>query len=254
MRDARLLLLIGLWGLSGCATTGAHRGMTEDQPLAEFAWLAGSWVEVEGEMRMEEHWTLPCGGVMLGTSRTVNQGKLAYFEYIRIEDTPNGVVYVAHPRGGSPTRFPLVESPTDECHRAVFENLKHDHPQRIIYESRGRDTLYIRIEGEPEEGPAEEDWLMRRLGSGQCAWAQASDETPELWRPFESLARRAYSAARVATIIYRFEGGLSSHLVQGFQSAVCTSVCRWGCARTESVVRRVCPRQPESGSVLVCSR
>ena len=164
MLRMRMLLLVGLLGVTGCATPGARVPEVKDQALAEFAWLAGSWMEVEEGVRMEEHWTPPAGGIMLGTSRTVIQGRLAFFEFLRIEATPKGIVYVAHPRGGSPTSFPLVETPTAGTSRAVFENLKHDHPQRIIYERRGRGTLYIKIEGEQDGAPVEEDWIMRRVG------------------------------------------------------------------------------------------
>ena len=254
MRDTRVLLLMGLLGVTGCAATGPRVGDAKDQPLAEFAWLAGSWVEVEGEMRMEEHWTLPSGGVMLGTSRTLNQDRLAYFEYMRIEDTPAGVVYVAHPRGGNPTSFPLIEAPTADSYRAVFENLNHDHPQRIIYERLGGDALYIKIEGEPEGVPTEEDWLMGRFKDGQCAWVYSHDGDLEFWEPVRALADRAYSAARVAVIAYRFQAGVSCYLADELRSAVCSWLFRVGCEHTEDAVQRVRGREPDDQSVLVSAR
>jgi len=245
-----VLLLAGLLGISGCATTGSHTGTAKDRPLVEFAWLAGSWVEVEEGMRMEEHWTPPAGGIMLGTSRTVNQDRLAFFEYLRIEETPSGVVYVAHPRGGNATAFPLVEAPTADSCRAVFENLKHDHPQRIIYERKGRDTLYIKIEGEPEGAPAEEDWLMRRMDGGGCPWMHPRDDTREVWEPVRTLARRVYGSARVAAKLYALETDLPAYLAQELRSAL----CRWGWRHGENVVKRICQRQPEDHRALVSSR
>ena len=67
---------------------------------------------------------------MLATSRTVSRGSLRAFEYLRILRRDTGLVYIAQPNGGTPTEFVLTEL-TDT--RAVFENPRHDFPQRITY-------------------------------------------------------------------------------------------------------------------------
>ena len=69
---------------------------------------------------------------MLGVSRTVNKkGKTVAFEYLRIVERDGGLVYVAQPNGRPPTEFVLTEL---RGTRAVFENPRHDSPQRIVYE------------------------------------------------------------------------------------------------------------------------
>ena len=51
----------------------------------DLAWLAGDWELVSGPTRIEEHWTRPDGGTLLGMGRTVKGGKTLFFEYLRIE-------------------------------------------------------------------------------------------------------------------------------------------------------------------------
>ena len=52
------------------------------------------------------------------------------------------MAYFGSPRGAPPTAFRLV---SQEGTRAVFENLAHDFPQRIIYTRTG-DAMTARIE------------------------------------------------------------------------------------------------------------
>jgi hypothetical protein len=53
------------------------------------------------------------------------------FEYLRVVERDGGLVYVAQPGGGTATEFVLTELSGT---RAVFDNPRHDSPQRIVYE------------------------------------------------------------------------------------------------------------------------
>jgi Domain of unknown function (DUF6265) len=64
-------------------------------------------------------------------SRTVKREKMVAFEFLRIVELDGGLVYKAQPGGTPPTEFVLTELTGT---RAVFENPRHDSPQRIVYE------------------------------------------------------------------------------------------------------------------------
>jgi len=102
--------------------------------IGDLAWLAGAWVGTRGEggtTSIEERWSPPLGGAMLGVSRTVSRGTMRAFEFLRIVERDGGLVYVAQPGGAPPTEFVLTEL---DGTRAVFENPRHDYPKRIVYE------------------------------------------------------------------------------------------------------------------------
>lgn len=102
--------------------------------VGDMAWLAGAWVGTRGAggtTSIEERWSPPLGGAMLAVSRTVSRDRMRAFEFLRIVERDGGLVYIAQPNGGSPTEFVLTEL---EATRAVFENPRHDFPQRIVYE------------------------------------------------------------------------------------------------------------------------
>jgi len=106
------------------------------------AWLANSWEGAQGSSTIEERWSPPNGGAMLGVSRTVKEDKMVGFEYLRIVQRDDGLVYLAQPSGKPPTEFVLTEL---TANRAVFVNPRHDYPQRIIYEQPAGEKLMTSI-------------------------------------------------------------------------------------------------------------
>jgi hypothetical protein len=44
------------------------------------AWIAGSWQGSLGKSTIDQHWTPPAGGAMLGLSRAVSGPRMAMFE------------------------------------------------------------------------------------------------------------------------------------------------------------------------------
>jgi hypothetical protein len=108
--------------------------------VSDLAWLAGAWVGTRSSgSSIEERWSPPLGGAMLAVSRTVNtSGKMVAFEYLRIVERDGGLVYIAQPGGKAPTEFVLTDLSTENGkRRAVFENPRHDYPNRIVYELSG---------------------------------------------------------------------------------------------------------------------
>lgn len=125
--------------------------------LDALAWMAGSWSGTSRGIEMEEHWTAPKGNSMIGMHRDVGKGRTLGFEFLRIEQQGDAVVYLSMPNGRSPaTPFPLKDVSGT---RVVFENPAHDFPQRIIYWKDGAD-LRARIEGTQngKEGGLEWRW------------------------------------------------------------------------------------------------
>jgi hypothetical protein len=112
--------------------------------IGDLKWLSGAWVATRSTgSTVEEHWSPPKGGAMLGTSRSVNpSGKMFAFEFLRVVERSGGLVYIAQPGGAAPTEFLLTDlSPT----RAVFENPRHDYPKRIAYELSAQGGLTATI-------------------------------------------------------------------------------------------------------------
>ena len=130
--------------------------------VGDLAWLSGAWVGTRGKSSIEERWGPPLGGAMLAVSRTVSRekDKMVAFEYLRIVERGGGLVYVAQPNGAPPTEFVLTEL---GAKRAVFENPRHDSPQRIVYELSDEGSLSASI-GDAKGGKPQRFEFQREGG------------------------------------------------------------------------------------------
>lgn len=148
--------------LSACHSAPPPRlsAPPRDEGLAKVDFVAGCWRGETAEGVVEETWTRPTGGSMLGTGRTLAKGRTAFFEFLRIELRGDQIVYVAQPKGGAPTEFPLAKA--GEGH-VVFENVGHDFPQRIRYERRTATVLHVHLEGVEGGAAHAEDLDLSRV-------------------------------------------------------------------------------------------
>jgi hypothetical protein len=129
--------------------------------IEDLAWISGDWETVPGRMQIDEHWTKVAGNSLIGMSRTIAGGKTVFYEYLRIEARGADIYYVAHPKARTPgTDFKLARLTEQE---AVFENLAHDFPKRIIYRKNGDGTLTARIEGDGTEKEKPQDFQYRPI-------------------------------------------------------------------------------------------
>jgi hypothetical protein len=132
---------IGAW----VSTPAVREQVAASGPrVAQVGWLAGCWEQASGARVIEEQWTRPRGGLMLGVGRTVQGDSLVEYEQVRLFERDDKLVYAAAPSGQTPAEFECIHI-TDSA--VTFENLTHDFPQRVVYRRRSPDSLVARVEG-----------------------------------------------------------------------------------------------------------
>ena len=139
---ALAVMLTSVWSASGSRETRAAGPASK---ISELAWLSGDWQTAPGGRALiEEHWTVPAGGTMIGMGRTVAGEKTAEFEFLRIEQRGNDLYYVANPNANCPqTDFKLTRL-TGQA--AIFENPGHDYPKRVMYRKNSDGSLVASID------------------------------------------------------------------------------------------------------------
>lgn len=128
--------------------------------VEQVGWLTGCWESGSPPRTVEEQWSSPRGETMLGTGRTVRDGRTVDYEFVLLKPRDGRLAYEAH-LAGQPSAVFLSKEVS--ATRAVFENLEHDFPQRVGYERRGGEVLTAWVEGTQNGRTRRADFSYRRV-------------------------------------------------------------------------------------------
>jgi len=127
--------------------------------------MAGCWRGDFPSGTIEERYTPPAGGLMLGTTRYLKDGRAVQFEFTHIAEEGETVVLTPYPDGmRSEHAFRMTSSAAG---RVVFEAPEHDFPKRVAYHKAPGDSLIARIDGGEGSDQAME-WRMGRIDCDQA--------------------------------------------------------------------------------------
>ena len=140
----------------------AREGPTVDR----VGWLAGCWEAKSPGRTIEEQWSSPRGGTMLGTSRTVSGDSTVSWEMVLVRADGEGLAYEAHPGGQPAATFRSTE--VSDSH-VVFANPRNEFPQKVSYRRRA-DSLFARIEGTVKGRSRGVDFPYARVGCPGRGW------------------------------------------------------------------------------------
>ncbi len=124
------------------------------QPVLSVQSLAGTWKST-GNLVFYEEWTLQPDSSLLGKGYSINGSDTLVLEQLRIAKIKDTLTYFAtviKQNKGREVAFKCVES---EIHRWVFENNRHDYPNRIIYQLDADTLLFARTENKRGNKPVE---------------------------------------------------------------------------------------------------
>lgn len=160
MKANFILALVLVSALIG--STAAQNGQvseTSNLDVSTLSWMTGMWAGTSGQTEMEEHWTTPKGGMMLGVHRDVRDGRARSFEFMRIQQSADGITFWGSPGGKPAVPFRAIEVGSQ---RVVFENKEHDFPQRVIYWLTSDGMLHAKIEGVIKGKLESEEWSWKK--------------------------------------------------------------------------------------------
>ncbi len=131
------ILLSSIFLLSACSTN-------EETEINSLKWMLGKWQSSTEEGTLYEEWKKVNDFTYSGHAYAITaEGDTTFSETAEITNTNGSITYSVTVNEETSTDFALV----DNQERAVFENVDHDFPQRIIYQKLAKDSLFARIEG-----------------------------------------------------------------------------------------------------------
>jgi len=145
----------------GWAFAGAG-ALAQPVGVQRLTWLQGCWAIDTPERVVEEHWMAPRAGSLLGMSRTLRGDRLVAYESVLLRERTGHFEYVVSPSGQATTVFTSIEVGDGNI---VFENPRHDFPQRIGYTRRGA-SLDAWIEGPMKGQTRRIEYACQRVPCG----------------------------------------------------------------------------------------
>lgn len=131
--------------------------------LAKAEWFIGEWGNKSAEGELTERWKKENDSVYLGESYfVVGEKDTVFAEHVRLEEANRKLSYTVSIPGQNkelPVSFEMT-SATDN--QIVFENPKHDFPNKIIYNLVEKDSLIAEISGLKKGKPYTEKFVMKK--------------------------------------------------------------------------------------------
>ena len=119
--------------------------------------LQGTWKMENREVY--EHWDFLNEHSMKGFAYKMDKGQMLITEYLDLTQTNSEITYIATvltQNQGRGIAFQLNRSGA----AWVFENPRHDFPQKITYTQRSENTLFVEVSGSGEKGFS---YIMNRV-------------------------------------------------------------------------------------------
>lgn len=142
--------------LSCTSPNKQHKAITHD-----FTWLCRNWINNSDSAALFfENWTKINNENYKGLSYIIANKDTVFYESIQLLNTDSGTFYnvaVKNQNNGESVSFKLISNINQTF---VFENKKHDFPQKIGYQLISKDTLKAWIEGNVNGEFKEQTFLM----------------------------------------------------------------------------------------------
>lgn len=131
--------------------------------LAKAEWFIGEWGNKSTDGELTERWKKENDSVYLGESYfVVGEKDTVFAETVRLEETNGKLAYIVTVPGQNkelPVSFEMTSSTENQI---VFENPKHDYPNKIIYNLIEKDSLIAEISGLKKGKPYTEKFVMKK--------------------------------------------------------------------------------------------
>lgn len=125
-------------------------------------WLIGKWENKTESGNLEETWTKVNDSTYKGESYFIKGKDTLHFESIVLQQNGEELFYNPTVKGQNndkPVPFKLTTSNEKQL---VFENPKHDYPQKIIYNQITKDSLVAEISGIQQGKPSSDKYSMKK--------------------------------------------------------------------------------------------
>lgn len=133
------------------------------EKLEKMNWLLGHWEQKLPDGKLLENWLIKNDSTLIGQSFFVNSKDTVHFENIILTQKANQLIYIATVEGQNNDEPVNFKQTADTNNIFIFENPKHDYPQKIIYKKVNESNLITIISGKQDNKKCQESYSMKKI-------------------------------------------------------------------------------------------
>ena len=138
------------------------KNQASDEKLNPAQWIIGSWEQKTDKGILTESWQRQNDSVFVGSCYFINESDTLHRETILLEQRADSITYSANVKGQNNDKAVPFTLTTANTNSLLFENLKHDYPQKIVYQKNKSNGLVVTISGILQGKKSEEKYSFTK--------------------------------------------------------------------------------------------
>lgn len=134
----------------------------EKDKIKAARWLLGNWENNSADGNLSETWKKINDSTFQAQSYFIKEKDTLHFETITLQQKGEQLTYSAAVKGQNEDKPVSFKLTTGTEKQLVFENPKHDYPQKISYTQITPDSLVAQISGMQQGKPSSEQFSMKK--------------------------------------------------------------------------------------------
>jgi hypothetical protein len=136
--------------------------INEKDKIKSAKWLLGKWETKTADGNLSESWKQLNDSTFQGQSLFIKGKDTLHFESIKLQQIGEELIYNATIKGQNEDKAVAFKMTIGTAKEMIFENPKHDYPQKIIYTQIKKDSLVASISGVQLGKPSSEKFGMNK--------------------------------------------------------------------------------------------
>ena len=132
----------------------------EKEKIKAANWLLGNWENVSNDGKLSENWVKINDSTFEGQSLFIKNKDTLHFESIVLAQKAETLTYFATVKGQNDDKSVAFPSTSASDKQLVFENAKHDYPQKITYTKGADNTITAEATGNLQGKLTTERFIM----------------------------------------------------------------------------------------------
>jgi len=154
-----------LFSAISCKKYDVNGNIIKDyEELEKAQWILGEWEKTDSLGKLEEKWVQQDDSTYIGQSYyIINKKDTLHNEQIELMQVDEHLIYKATIKGENNDASIPFQMVIDEDSILVFENPKHDYPQKIEYKLSKSNILTATISGKQNGKKSTESYPMKKM-------------------------------------------------------------------------------------------